>query len=276
MTTSRAEQTPAQAYQEYFGPAIFEPLAEELIGCLAPRVGGRVLDVACGTGIVTRRAAALAGASGSVTGVDLNPGMLAVAVDHPAVDGARPTFRQGDAQGLELPEGCVDVVYCQQGLQFMTDRPRALTEMRRVLDDRGRVAVACWRGLDHHPLYAALAEAEVPYLQAFGVDVTADDVVAPFSLGDAEELSSLLATAGFHDIDVVDRTIEATFATPERFVERMQYAYAAVVPAFADDPAVFADYLRKVDEATRDVVDRYRRDGAVVVPMHTHIATARA
>jgi SAM-dependent methyltransferase len=269
-------QTPAEAYQEYFAPAIFEPLASELVGVAPPRAGDRVLDVACGTGVVTRRAAAIVGPTGRVVGVDINPGMVAVAQSQPGVDSVAIEYRQGDAQALDLPNGSYDVVYCQQGVQFLPDRAAGLREMRRVLRNGGRVAIAVWHGLDRHPLYAALTEAELPHLNRFGVEVTRGDLVAPFSLGDRDELAALLAGAGLRDIEIVSRTIEARFATPDRFVERLEYAYAAVVPVFAADPAAFADYLAAIDRETKSAVERCREGEWVVVPMHTHIAVARA
>lgn len=268
--------TPAEAYQEYFAPAIFEPLADELLRCATPEPGDRVLDVACGTGIVTRRLAAAVGGAGQVVGVDLNPGMLQVATAQADPGATTIDYRQGDAQALDLPDDSFDLVLCQQGLQFLPDRAAGVREMHRVLVDKGRSAIACWQGLDRHPVFAALTEAEVPHLQAFGVEVTADDVVAPFSLGDADELASLLTSAGFRDVDVVERTIETRFATPERFVERMEYAYAAVVPQFTRDPEVFADYLARITESTRHIVERYVEGDRVVFPMHTHIAVGRS
>lgn len=267
--------TPAEAYQDYFVPAIFEPLADVLFGCVSPQAGDRVLDLACGTGVVARRAAAIAGTSGQVVGVDINPGMVAVARSQPAADGAAIDYRQGDAQALDLPDASYDLAYCQQGLQFLPDRMAGLRELRRVLAGGGQVAMAVWQELDQHPLYAALTEAELPHLTALGAGVTRDDLVAPFSLGGRDELASLLAGAGFRDIEIVARTIEARFATPDRFVERLEYAYAAVVPLFAEDPAAFAEYLANIRQDTKPIVDRYRDGEWIVVPMHTHIAAAR-
>lgn len=149
----------AEAYERYLVPIFFEPWAERLLAQAGVRSGERVLDVACGTGSVARRAAERAGPSGKVVGLDLNAGMLAVARRVSAA--ARPAieWRQGDAAGLPFPEGSFDVVTCQQALQFFPDRPKALREMRRVLAPGGRAALAVLRGLRHSPAYAPRADA---------------------------------------------------------------------------------------------------------------------
>lgn len=148
--------------------------------------------------------------------------------------------------------------------------------MRRVLDDGGRAVVAVWRGPEHHPLYEALARAELPHLTDVGVPVTWADMVAPFSFGDPEALEELLVDAGFGGVELVQESISARFADPERFVERLEYAYAAVVPQFAEYPALFAAYVGRVGQDTRHIVAAHRDGDRVVVPMHTTVAIGRA
>ncbi len=182
----------------------------------------------------------------------------------------------GNAIALDLPDRAFDIAYCQQGLQFFPDRPAGVREMRRVLADGGRVVLAVWQGLDRHPLYEALANAEVPHLIDLGANVSRDDATAPFSLGDPDDLHALLTGAGFHDIEIASRSIQARFATADRFVERMEFAYAAVIPALATNPVAFATYLEAIGRETKPIVDQYRDGDWIVVPMHTHIAVAHA
>jgi SAM-dependent methyltransferase len=266
---------PAQAYQSYFGPAIFEPLTERVLAVAAPAAGERVIDVACGTGILTRRAAGHAGPAGEVVGVDLNPAMIEIAGAIQPEDGSAPIeYREGDGTALDEPSGAYDMAYCQQGLQFFPDRAAGAHELRRVVRYGGRAVVAVWQGIDRHPLYAALADAEEPHLAALGVSLSREELIAPFSLGDADDLHDLLTRAGFADVELTTDSIAARFDA-DRFVERLEYAYAAVVPAFAQDPAAFQAYLERITADTKDIVDEYRAGEEVIVPMHANIAVAR-
>lgn len=267
--------TPAHAYQAYFGPAIFEPLSELVVGCAAPAPGDRVLDIACGTGILTRRLAALAGPTGRVQGVDINPAMVAVARSIALPPGAPVDYSQGNGTALDVPGSSFEAAYCQQGLQFFPDRAAGVAEMRRAVVPGGRAVVAVWKGPEHHPLYEAMADAEWPHLAEAGLDVTRDDLVAPFSLGDPDELRALLADAGFSRVEVHERSVEARFADADNFIERMEFAYAAVIPRFAEDPAAFQAYLDAISGETRALVAEHRQGDHVVVPMHTHIAVAQ-
>jgi ubiquinone/menaquinone biosynthesis C-methylase UbiE len=229
--------------------------------------------VACGTGIVTRRVAASAGPRGRAVGVDINPVMLEVARGIPASAGAEIEWLHGDGTALDLPDEAFDAVYCQQGLQFFPDRAAGARQMWRVLRRGGRAVIATWQGFDRHPLYAALADAEEPHLGALGVEISRQELEAPFSLG-SEELGRILSEAGFTDVRIVERSIEARFATPDRFVERMEFAYAAVIPQFAEDPAAFEAYLEAIARDTAEIVEHYRDGEHIVVPMHTNIAIA--
>jgi ubiquinone/menaquinone biosynthesis C-methylase UbiE len=114
-------------------PALFATYAASLIAQAALQPGERVLDAACGTGIVARMAAPHVGETGHVTGLDLNAGMLEVARKGPTLHGAPITWQEGNLEALPFEEGTFDVVLCQQGLQFCPNRAAAVREMRRVL-----------------------------------------------------------------------------------------------------------------------------------------------
>ena len=109
----------AQTYEEFFVPSIATPFSVDLLSAAALQPGEAVLDVACGTGLITRLAAAAVGATGTVTGIDLAPDMieLAAATDQP--EGAPIEWRQGDAVSLPLSDQSFDVVLCQMGLMFI-------------------------------------------------------------------------------------------------------------------------------------------------------------
>jgi SAM-dependent methyltransferase len=270
-----APPSPAETYETYFGPAIFGPLAELTVALAAPRAGEYALDVACGTGIVTRRLAGAVGAAGRAVGLDRNPAMLEIARTREPDGGATIEWQHADLITAELPVAAFDVVTCQQGLQFIEDRAAAVRQLRSTLAPEGRAVVAVWRDLAWHPLYRALSEAELPHLQAHGVEVGWEELTAPFSLGDAAVLRGLFADGGFGEVTIAPAEIEARFPDADDFVARMEHAYAAVVPAFASDPAAFTAYLEAVGEATHELVAEHRDGDHVAVPMHTYLVHAR-
>jgi SAM-dependent methyltransferase len=149
-----------EVYERELVPAVFGPWAPIVVELAHPRPGERVVDIACGTGLVARIAAARVGPSGSVAGVDLNPGMLNVArsVATASEPSAPIHWHEASADKLPFPDSSFDIAYCQLGLQFFADRPAALREMHRVLVTEGRLALMVWRGIAESLGFQALAE----------------------------------------------------------------------------------------------------------------------
>jgi SAM-dependent methyltransferase len=135
-----------EAYQRYGVPALGTAKAQDLVALAALQAGERVLDVACGTGVVTRQAAQAVGTTGQVIGLDINEGMLQVARTVVPPAGAPITWHHGSVMTLPFPEASFDVVLCQWGLEFFPDRAQGLREMARVLMPGGRVGLRVWRG----------------------------------------------------------------------------------------------------------------------------------
>jgi SAM-dependent methyltransferase len=130
----------AEVYEEFFVPALFREWAIRVADAADIQPGWRVLDVACGTGILARTIAERLGAKGSVVGLDLNEGMLQVAKRKaPAIE-----WRQGRAESLPFEAHSFDATVSQFGLMFFEDRRAALQEMARVLKPGGHLAVAVW------------------------------------------------------------------------------------------------------------------------------------
>src|SRR3981081_198580 len=194
-----------EVYERELVPAVFGVWAPILVELAQPRLGERVVDVACGTGIVARVAAARGGRSGAVVGVDLNHGMLSVArsvVSTDSQSGGLLQWQEASADKLPLPDSSFDVVYCQLGLQFFADRSAALHEMRRVLGAEGRLALMVWRGIHESPGFAMLAEA----LERHVGQAAAAIMRAPFGLSNADELEALVRAAGFQGVAIEQRS----------------------------------------------------------------------
>jgi len=211
-------------------------------------------------------AAQRVGATGKVVGLDLNPGMLSVARSLPPVSGAPIEWKEGDAVATPFRDASFDVVLCQLGLQYFTDRPRAVREMYRVLVPGGRLALLVWRPIRYSPGFAALADALGRHINPDAAKI----MHAPFSLGDAEELRSLLKGAGFVGIAVRIGIGTVRFPSLEEFVTQ----YVAAAPfaghvAKADEGARTA-FLRDVSEALRPYTD----DEGVAFPIEGHLAFA--
>jgi len=231
-----------------------------------------VLDLACGTGIVARLTAPLVGVHGRVAAVDINPGMLAAGQAQPPPGGAPIEWHHGDAARLDFPDETFDLVLCQQGVQFFSDRKAALQQVNRVLKHGGRIAIKTWRAIEEHPLYHAQASAETRHLEPLNVD--GSSVFAPFSLHDSEELTRLFQESGYAEIQVTKHSQEVRFPSPDSFVANSEFAYAAVIPQFVENPAAFEVYVEKVKEELHPLLEQYQVGEELIFPMHAHIVTA--
>ena len=199
-------------YQELLVPVVFEPWAEILLAKADVRAGDEVLDVACGTGVVSRRAAIAAGPSGRVTAVDISAPMLEQATSVTgAPDTAEIEYRNGSALNLPFADASFDRVLSQQGLQFFPDKSAALAEMNRVLRPGGTVTLAVWDAghrlepFDNYTEALVDAGVEPPFERAFD---TAMYVAAP------GQVRQLLQDAGFEAIEVTVATTTLEWPEP--------------------------------------------------------------
>ena len=201
----------AEVYERCFVPAIFGKWAPRLTEAAGVSAGDRVLDVGCGTGVLARAAADRVAVENQVTGVDINEGMLAVARRiRPRID-----WRQGDATKLPLPDETYDVVMIQFSLMYFPDRLSALSEMIRVLKPGGRLAIAVWGPFERATGYVTLTQ----IAQRRCGQAAADVLMAPFVLGDRDELIGIFTAAAVDDVVVELRDGTVTFPTIEVFVE---------------------------------------------------------
>ncbi len=256
-----------EMYQQYLVPAIFGPWAPLLTEHAQLQAGERVLDIACGTGVVARHAAQQVGAAGHVIGLDINPGMLAVARALPPIAGAAVEWREGDAVHLPFPDDGFDAVFSQLGLQYFSDRVQALREIRRVLAPGGRVVLLVWRAIAHSPGFAAIADTLDKH-----VSVAAGDVMrAPFVFGDAiTELHDLFDHAQFTHVRIHSDVRMVRFESPEALVQHQ----------VAGSP--LASHVAQVRDETRTallrdvrvVMQSYVNDAGVAFPIEGHIAVA--
>jgi ubiquinone/menaquinone biosynthesis C-methylase UbiE len=257
---------PATIFEEWSVPAIFAPNARLVLDAMAIPADARILDVACGSGIVARTVASRLGSMGRVVGLDFNPGMLTAARRASAAEGLTIEWMLAGAQELPFADGAFDLVFCQHGLQFFPDRAGAVAEMFRVLAPGGEIAISTWRGLDQNPFSAAYERAVRRRFDSFALST-------PFSLGDPAELRGLLLQAGFRDVSVEPVEIEASFPRPESYTEMRVRASAAGVPALQSLSAAELDTLvAAVREDLEEPVRAATRNGCLRFPMRGIVA----
>ncbi|MBZ0295180.1 MAG: methyltransferase domain-containing protein [Anaerolineae bacterium] len=257
--TGQVNRTAAEVYEAFFLPALFEEWSGRVADVAGIQPGQHVLDVACGTGVLARAVAKRVGPAGSVIGLDINEGMLAVA----ARKAPQIEWRQGRAEALPFDNDQFDAVVSQFALMFFEDRQAAIREMVRVLRPGGQMAVAVWDTLENTPGYAAM----VALLQRLFGEEAANGLRAPYNLGDTQQLRALFADSG---VDVELTTREGTARFPS--IERWMYTdIKGWVLADMIDDAQFALLLREAEQALAPFVTA---DGSVAFSAPAHIVTA--
>ena len=251
----------ATAYETLFVPALFQEWAPRVVAAAQIQPGQRVLDVACGTGVLAREAMRRVGGSGRVVGLDINPGMLAVASRlAPGVE-----WREGTAEALPFPESSFEAVVSQFGMMFFSDQRQALVEMLRVLAPGGHLAIAVWDSLDNTPAYAE----ELALLEREAGRRAADALRTPFVLGDKDALAGLFASAGVAEVMITTHQGMAHFPSIRSMVEADLRAWLPVMGVFLPED----QFQHILAEAERSL-SRYRTaDGSAVFETPAHIVT---
>lgn len=263
ITSWQVEAEAAEYYEANLVPALMTPWAVATATAAGIRPGDRVLDVACGTGVATRAASALAGPGARVVGFDLNQGMLAVAR---RVRGDLE-WRQGDAAAMPFADGEFDRVLCQFGLMFMPDRAAALAEMRRVLAPGGGLGLTVWGPIETSPPYARQAE----IVERLVGNAAAAIVRAPFVLSDPGPLVAMVEAAGFDSVQLETRLGEVVYPSIDGFLA----GEVDATPLAAAIRATAPDREDQVRAEIREAVRPFDRDDMVRFPCDAHLISAR-
>ena len=254
-----------EVYDRFLGPLLFEPFAIDL----ARRAGGlkpqNVLEVAAGTGIVTRQLLKTLPRSSRLTVTDLNDPMI----DHArrrVGDDTRVSWRQADAMELPFDDGEFDAVVCQFGIMFFPDKARGMRESHRVLSTGGNLLLSVWDSLDRNPpgatIHTVLAE-------IFPEDPP-DFYKVPFSMCDVNALRALATEAGFRNVKIETLTLEG----------RSPSAGDAAIGLVGGNPVINAirerapELVSSAEARTRErLSERYGR-GEIKVPIQAHVLAA--
>ena len=261
--TLQAQIDAANAYEALFVPALFGQWAPQVADAAQIQPGQRVLDVACGTGILAREIASRIGSVGRVVGIDPSPGMVAVAKQlAPAIE-----WREGVAESLPFPDQSFEAVVSQFGLMFFTDRRQALREMLRVLTPGGRLAVAVWDSLDNIPAYAS----EVALLERTAGQQGADALRAPFVLGNRKDLATLFSEAGVASAEITTHHGTAQFPSIRIMVEADLRGWLPVMGVILTEDQIG----RILQEAEQALSSYAAADGRVTFHLSAHLVTAK-
>lgn len=249
----------AASYEEILVPALFAQWPNRLADAADVEAGQSILDVACGTGILARTVAERMGQNGSVTGVDLNPAMLAVARRL----SSEITWHEADAAALPYEDESFDAVLCQLALMFFSGPEAALKECRRVMKTGGRLAAAVFGSLEEIPVYAAIADV---YERVVGKSV-GDALRMPFSMGDRRRLAAIAAGAGIASTEIVTLEDRARFPSTESVVLSDVKGWFPFAEIELDDETIAA-VCKELDTTLQP----YKQsNGAVDFPVRVHI-----
>ena len=251
-----------EIYHNIFITAMIGEWVPRVLALVDPKPGESVLDVACGTGALTRAAAEAVGQRGFVAGADISPDMLSLARklsdnQYPAIE-----WRECDAQSLPFEDEVFDIALCQLGLMFIPDKVAALKEMRRVLKPGGRVAVMVWGAIDKCPGQMAMAKA---WEKFFGVE-QAVNFCSMHSMSDPETMREILVAAGFQDVNIQQAMGTMRFLSAEQQVR----SYGAM-GGFSADERVRNAAISEVTQALR----AYMGPEGLAYPIEAVLARAK-
>jgi SAM-dependent methyltransferase len=254
----------ADVYESQKVTAVFRPLALASIKAIAIDNNDRVIDIACGTGIVSRVLEEEYPALSRIVGVDLNQGMIGKAQSLTRNTGSRIEWHQSDVSEMPFADLSFSLAICQQGLQYFPDKLLALTEIRRVLSSSGKLVITVWSGAS--PLFLAIAAALETHVNA----EVARQSLTPFNFNDRGVIEALVGDAGFNQITVETLVVDRVIGPAADSIPR----------EIASNPiaATVASAGNEVMEAIVASVDRdispFRAGEQFIVPQESYIFTA--
>ncbi len=199
------------AYERWLAPAVFRPFAVDLAARAARQKPGRILEVAAGTGVLTRELVEVLPAA-DVTATDFNASMVSFG----SQQASSARWEQADACSLPYPDGSFDLVVCQFGVMFFPDRPAAFAEARRVLRPEGRLLFSTWDAVDTHGFAAALIAG---LERAFPGDPPGFIASVPHGYFDPELVGADLIAGGMELLAVEAVTLEGQAASAAEVAE---------------------------------------------------------
>jgi SAM-dependent methyltransferase len=252
-------------YETYLVPLLFEPYAADLVKRVAPRAPRSALEIAAGTGVVTRALAAALPDGVAIVATDLNQAMLDQAA---ALGTERPVeWRQADAMQLPFADATFDAVVCQFGVMFFPDKARALAEARRVLRPGGVFVFSVWDRLDTNEV-ANVAATAVAAL--FPDDPPRFLARTPYAYHERAAIERDVAAGGF---DASPEIATVTERSRARTARDAAIAFCQGTPLRSEIEQRGASRLDEATDAVADAIVGRFGAGAVDARMQAHVVT---
>ena len=254
------------AYEDQKVKAMFGPLARVTLKTLSIGEKDTILDLACGTGIVSRSIIQNVVPNRPVNGVDLNEGMIKKAKELTQADASKYRWHVADAEALPFDAGAFSLIICQQGIQYFPNQQVVLNELHRVSSKNGKLVISVWAGAsDFFQTMAASIGQHVD-------QETGQRYLAPFSYKDVDALPDMLTSAGFKNVEIENLTVDRTMKNISASIEKEILGHPA-------GPKVKEAGKAVVDAISHDVItacSKYQRGVDMIVPQRAYMFTATA
>ncbi|MBL4874587.1 MAG: class I SAM-dependent methyltransferase [Rhodobacteraceae bacterium] len=260
------KETAVALYEDQKVAAMFRPLACATLDAVEITETDVILDVACGTGIVSREIHAKISPTFPIHGVDLNADMIAMA-RHVTHD--RPgafEWHVADIENLPLPTGQFTKVFCQQGMQYFPNEITALIEIRRVMQAGGQLITTIWGGASD--FFIAMSDSVSKHVSP----EVGKRFLTPFSYKNADKLTEMLGTAGFGAVTRTILMVDRTIRNPDTSIKNEILGHPAGLQVLDAGETVVQAIVQDIANACA----KYQVGENLVVPQRTHMFIATA
>ena len=256
----------ASLYEDVLVPVIFDTWGRQFLDDFPIWSNRCILDLATGTGILTRLLVDRIGSEGSIVGLDISSEMLAIAQKELGREGSNISFIESPAYPMNLPSNSFDVVVCQQGFQFFPDKSAAANEIHRVLVPNGKVIISTWLPVSECHFFGVICDS----LISIDEIELADLLRIPFDFIDRDELISLFQNAGFNSVSVSEKKLP--FKIPGGIDHAIEIAYST--PIASKIRSLDDEKQRKFRQEMKERLNILTDDGVTMGQLATNILEA--